>query len=387
MITALIAVLLQSMLVEPVPIESPDRLAHTFAALQRREARPPSGRVRITHLGDSHIAADLWTGPLRSALQARFGDGGRGFVLAGRPWTSYWQEHALPGIDGPWRVDGLRGGLDDGWFGPGTCSVAADDPDAEVSLSVSPKSDAGRGATSVDVHVLRQPGGGCFEVRVDGQPVRRFSTRGPWVEPTFVRVPLPTGTAKVTVHPVAGGETRLLGLSLEAEQGLLYDALGINGAKANRLLRLDPTGLRDGLRRLDPTLLIISYGTNELFDDDLEPSTYADRLEAVLTALRAAAPDADCLLTGPPDALIKRRHPPPLIEAVYGIQRALAEAHGCAFWDARSAMGGPGSIRAWRRAGLAQRDFVHFTRDGYRQLAEAFLSALLGAYDAWITPR
>ena len=55
--------------------------------------------------------------------------------------------------------------------------------------------------------------------------------------------------------------------------------------------------------------------------------------------------------------------------------------------EARSAMGGPGSIRAWRRAGLAQRDFVHFTRDGYRQLAEAFLSALLGAYDAWITPR
>ncbi|MFH1843681.1 MAG: LysM peptidoglycan-binding domain-containing protein, partial [bacterium] len=38
-------------------------------------------QVRILVLGDSHIYADFFTGQVRRELQARYGDGGRGFVI------------------------------------------------------------------------------------------------------------------------------------------------------------------------------------------------------------------------------------------------------------------------------------------------------------------
>ena len=70
----------------PVAIEHPERIGRFLSALGGPR------RVRITHFGDSHIAADLFTAPIRLGLQARFGNGGRGFLLAGRPWSSYWQD-------------------------------------------------------------------------------------------------------------------------------------------------------------------------------------------------------------------------------------------------------------------------------------------------------
>lgn len=364
------------------PIEHPERLGRAFAALAGLASDPAP--VRITHLGDSHIVADLWTGPVREGLQARFGDGGRGFVLAGRPWSSYWQKRLDNSAEGRWRVDGLRGGLDDGWFGVGGCSMASADPHAAVRARV-PGAAEGGGARFVEVHHLRQPGGGCYEVRLDDTPAGRVSTDGPWPAAGFARFDLPPGGAAVSVHPVGGREVRLGGLSFEGGRGVIYDAIGINGARADRLLRLDPTGLADGLRRLGPALLILSYGTNELFDRDLDPADYGLRLDRVLSGLRAAAPGADCLLTGPPDAQ-RRRRPLPLADAVIEAQRALAEAHGCAFWDTRAAMGGPGSIVRWQRARLARGDRVHLTRDGYARLAEALLGALLHAFETTRPP-
>lgn len=380
----MIGLLLVAALLQPadaVPVEGPDRLARLCAALGGLEAggAPEAPPVRITHLGDSHVAADLWTGPVRDGLQARFGDGGRGFVLAGRPWSSYWQRRLDNAADGDWRVDGLRGGLADGWHGPGGCSMASADPEAMI------KAAAPGASRRVEIHYLRQPGGGCFEVRIAERAVGRVSTRGPWVEAGFARFDLPAEGATVSVHPIGGGEVRLAGLSFEGVRGVIYDALGINGARADRLLRLDPRGLADGLRRLGPSLWVLSFGTNELFDDDLDPTEYGARLDRLLGRLRRALPESDCLLTGPPDAR-RRGRPLPLFDAVVSTQRALAEAHGCGFWDARAAMGGPGSIERWRRAGLAQRDRVHLTRGGYEKLGEAMLAAILSSCGEALSP-
>lgn len=43
-----------------------------------------TNRVSIVHIGDSHIQADFWSGRLRSLLQERFGNAGRGLVF---PYT------------------------------------------------------------------------------------------------------------------------------------------------------------------------------------------------------------------------------------------------------------------------------------------------------------
>ena len=45
--------------------------------------------VHILHFGDSHTAADEWTGGLRDLFKAKFGDGGSGFSVAGQPFLGY----------------------------------------------------------------------------------------------------------------------------------------------------------------------------------------------------------------------------------------------------------------------------------------------------------
>ena len=372
MITLLTAALV---LLPAPPLEGADHLDRFFSRLDQ-----PASRVRVTHFGDSHVAADLWTGPMRAALQARFGDGGRGLVLAGRPWASAWQSHLVNRSDGEWDTVGLRGGLDDGWFGAAGCAVATADPRASFTVGPLPGAAAGQALATVDVHYLREPRGGCLEVRADGRTLGRVATRGPWVTVGFARLAVPPGTSTISVHPIGDAPVRVLGASLEGPGGgLVYVALGLNGARATRPLRLAPATLPATLGRLQPTLVVVSYGVNELFDGDLDLGAWGAGFGALLSTLREASP-ADCLVTGPPDAA-RRGRPLPAFDAMVALQRALADAHGCAFWDAREAMGGAGGVVAWRRAGLARRDGVHLTRDGYQRLAGSLVDALMAARD------
>lgn len=399
MIGWLLIVLLQALGTAPAPaspIEGTEHLSRFFGALAGRDARPPRGRVRVTHIGDSHIAADMWSGRMRVLFQARFGDGGRGFVFAGKPWRGYWQNHVRCDMAGDWRTDVKSEGLDDGRVGPSTCAVASRDPNAVVTVGSALKGETGRAFSLLDVFYLRQANGGCFEVRADdageGALLGRVSTRGPWPEPDARRFELSHGPHQVTVQPLDGGgqsEVRLLGFSLENPEGALWDALGINGAQGRALLKQDPDALGRVLRRLDSTLLVVSFGTNELYDRNLSMEAYAAQLGALLRVLRTSAPQADCLLTGPFD-LLKGRRAPAATEAMYAVQRTQAAVSGCAFWDARTAMGGPGSIRTWRRQALAQGDYVHLTRGGYERMADLLNEALLAAYEGWrqaTTPR
>ena len=85
----------------PVPLECPQVLAPFYESLRALQEDPGTSRpeprvVRILHFGDSHVAADFWTGDLRALLQARFGDGGPGYVMPGRPWKYFGEVHSCP---------------------------------------------------------------------------------------------------------------------------------------------------------------------------------------------------------------------------------------------------------------------------------------------------
>src|ERR1700730_10287826 len=72
-----------------IPIENPAAMVPFFEQLRRAATGESTGPLSILHSGDSHTAADDWTGSVRLLLQAQFGDGGGGYSFAGRPFTSY----------------------------------------------------------------------------------------------------------------------------------------------------------------------------------------------------------------------------------------------------------------------------------------------------------
>ena len=105
-------------------------------------------------------------------------------------------------------------------------------------------------------------------------------------------------------------------------------------------------------------------------------------IAAAIDGLRAAAPDADCLIAGPTDRVRRDWLTDPRVVAIDEAQRRIAGELGCAFFSTLDAMGGPGSLRRWAFGNpqYARRDRVHLLARGYRKLGDTLVDQLLVSY-------
>ncbi|HST24288.1 MAG TPA: GDSL-type esterase/lipase family protein [Blastocatellia bacterium] len=365
------------------PIEDPGGKAMPDFYESLSLSRKGEAITRIVHYGDSHVAADLLTGSLRQHLQSFFGDAGTGFVFAGRPWSWYAPNGVALSASSGWRADGLNQAslAGDGRFGLAGVSFSATSAGEWISLSAA--------CRSFDLYLLKQPGGGSIDIFLDGAEYRRnvslASKRG---EPAYIKIEAETDALhSIELRTVAKGLVRALGVVVERETaGIIYDALGINGARASRVLSWDWRLLASNIERRDPNLIIIAYGSNEVSDDDLDLAEYEQSFLTLLNQFRESAPRASLLVISPPDRAVRvgRRwqtisRMPALVKA----QRRAAFEAGAAFFDLFQAMGGAGSIERWAtlREPLAQSDRVHLTAAGYRLVAGWLYTELMQGWE------
>jgi lysophospholipase L1-like esterase len=177
----------------------------------------------------------------------------------------------------------------------------------------------------------------------------------------------------------------LLGVELyNGSKGVLYDTDGVNGARLEDLEKPLPALRKALLKQSHPTLIIVSYGTNDIGTKGFTPSDYEERAFQILSRLKEDAGDASILVTGPTDRGNSRKSRRAFIQAAQAaLQPALRSAAlraGCAYWDQQAAMGGPGAMTRWVRAGLANYDYVHFSGLGYKKLADMLYSQLMAEY-------
>jgi len=62
----------------------------------------------------------------------------------------------------------------------------------------------------------------------------------------------------------------------------------------------------------------------------------------------------------------------------------MAKKYNAGVWDMYSVMGGLNSIVLWQKNNLAQRDRIHFTREGYLLIADLFFTALAQDFEKYI---
>jgi len=100
----------------------------------------------------------------------------------------------------------------------------------------------------------------------------------------------------------------------------------------------------------------------------------------LLATVRAASPNASCLVVSPLDQLDWRdeKMPPRAsVAAMVEAQHRAATAAGCAFWDVYTWMGGKGSSASWYKRGLVVKDFQHPTSEGAERIADALYRGLV----------
>ena len=375
------------------PLEVPaGALDAWFSALARAEAGEEGHLARALHFGDSTIAGDGITRTVRRRLQSRFGDGGPGFlaVQVDPRWAS------RPGLirkaDGDWKTLTITfGGAEMAYYGlAGTVSTAQGEA---TSYLQGPKRGDGRQQLHrFDLFFQVQPDGGSFYAGTPAGKGTGASTASAARGDAFRELLVPEGTDALRVTTSGDGPVTLYGVAMEtAGPGVTWETLGVAGAGDGSMYRQGRNHLKRQVGRRDPALLVYQMGGNELGLPILKSgdgSKYKERYKKSVQRVLAGAPQASCLLITPLDQAVRSRgtiQSKETLTRMISLQREVARELGCAFWDARGAMGGDGAFSSWLNHDppLAWSDLYHLTGTGLAIVGHTLTDALELAYDDW----
>lgn len=353
-------------------------LTSVLRRLRQVETGAASRGFRIVQLGDSHTAADHFTGALRARMQARFGDAGLGWLPPGRA-AGHRTARAVLTNDAAWEVSVLRGHPD---APPGGAVGRAAQPGGGFGITL-PEGEfdglwkltvIGSAAQATRLQVTH--GGGTDPIEFQGGAAWHAAR-------TFV------GSAAQLRISADDPSPSIAGIALDRlAPGVVVDAIGLNGATVAAPLAWRVNGLQALLESRPPDILAVAFGTNEAYDRNLDPERYAADLDGLLQWLRSVAPRATLLLITPP-AIAPRKGVEQgdcegaAMRKVREVQRAAARRHRVLMFDWQRVMGGPCAARRWARAEprLASPDGVHLTAAGYERTGETLYELLMRLYD------
>jgi lysophospholipase L1-like esterase len=367
-------------------------------------------RLTILQLGDSHTAADIFTGRVRERLQQAFGTGGDAYLVPGKPHlgvrSALFESDASDG----WTYEALQKSDAKRRFYLSGFNAIAHHAGAALSM----RSRGGRGYDRVEVAFLKEPGGGKAEVLIDGTPTGSIDLDGTADERATLSVRNPTGAVsgfrEIAVRSLSDSPVTVTGVDVGREgDGVSFLSLGFPGATVQLLQHLATENLADDLHRMAPDFVVLAFGTNEGFNDNLDIANYTAQYEQIVRRIMEAKPGVRIVMVGPPDAARPAgvchasgvgqdcvsaaaaqiaagpgggqcRFPtPPKLNLVREAQRKLADRLGAIFWDWSSVMPGPCGAQTWAAATppLMAHDYVHMTLDGYKLSADRFADFLI----------
>lgn len=367
---------------EPSDFAAP-ALSRFTGALSRLMNGAAMASVRVLWFGDSHTAADYFPNAVRKSLAKKLPLGGPGYVSLGVPgyrhgMAKVWSEGNLEVSPHP---PAKRTREDDGVFGLGGTRVTLRDATALVSV----KTALDPSSTRMNLELTYRLPEDSDALRVTVGPQRFELTSASAVpiigglrQQQFVA---PNGT--VVDIRASRGRPQLFGITMETQQpGLIIDTLGINGARFGTVLSWQEEALAPLIGQRRPALLIVAYGTNEVFDAE-SVDRHARKLELVMERLRRSAPESDCLVIGPTDVAKGGEAMRARAAAMDSVERATADKLACAYFSPYELMAAEGGFESWSRQEppLSVGDGVHLTARGYSRLGEALAAQLLASLE------
>jgi lysophospholipase L1-like esterase len=345
------------------------------------------GQISIVHIGGSHLQADIYTDHIRNRFQSfQPGiNGGRGFIFPYSVARTNNPPNYRVSYTGRWSSCKNTQEKKNCLLGLSGISVTTTDTTGSISITFPSSNPVPYDFNRVRIFYLQDSL--SYDCSIEGGASISDTER---IVPGCISYSLDTWSDSLVIrlHKSSPAQQRftLLGISLETDDpGLIYHAVGVNGAKVPSFLRC--SFLPDQMAALSADLVILSLGTNDAYTRHFNPSFYRQNYDTLIRRIKSALPEAAILITVPNDSYLYRRYTNGNTEKVRALILDLAGEHSCGVWDFYGIMGGLNSIIVWQRFGLAKRDRIHFTRNGYMLKGDLFFNAFLKSYDDFINKR
>ena len=350
--------------------------------------------IQIVHLGDSHVQAGFFTGQVMRLLHQAFGNAGRGWIAPLKlakineptdyfitsPKVKEWTAGRCIQLT-PKCIWGLGG------LGIQTTSKTVD-----FKVGVTPVNGAGYGFNTLllyrDDQAIPMLPAGMDSAAV--QTVWGTETGLPHIAVDTFR--MDSKMHELHLHTVSQTDLQqpiepsilqsancYYGFSLlNGNPGILYHSIGQNGAMFKHFTN---TEYIRQLALLQPSLLIVSLGTNETVGiRNLTDSLFTPQVDQLIRLVREYLPATAILLTTPAENFRRTRRGFERNENISLVAQAMidyAEREGLACFDMYGMTGGADSCNEWQAAKLLGRDRIHFSVDGYREQGKLLYKALI----------
>lgn len=411
-----------------------------YNKLQQLEKRSDC-KLRIAHIGDSHIQADLFSGKMRTLLQKKYGNAGLGFSFPynlaktnGNYFIKYSSNinfesyrNIYPDSTKPVGLSGIalftkekdfviqlqvrdtsyaftslklvtpnKSGFD---LATASKEIIIESNEPKIRIH---KIKSGEALSiiankyNVTVNAIKKANGlrsnairaGKTLKIPTNETVPKIISRKEFIPLTLFEDEVSQNYYSTTklnnIYLVSNPKDSLYALNgvvLEnSNSGIVYSAIGVNGAKASDFNKF-PLFFNQ-LKVLESDLIVISLGTNESFDKR-ETSVFYEDLLLMIQNIRKNKPGVEILLTTPPPSLFKRKYPNTLVADYTKKIIEIAEENNVAVWNMFEALGGLFSVEENYKKGLMSRDKVHYSKAGYEKQGELFFEALELGYEQY----
>jgi lysophospholipase L1-like esterase len=338
--------------------------------------RTGNEKIEVLHLGDSHIQADFLTGRIRQRMQQFFpgSEGARGLIFpynlaqTNNPGNYHIQS------DNNWTVVNSVKSDD---FSTGIIPAKVICGDSIIRVQIKQKDNLQySGFDRIEIWYATNA-----DIKIE-KPVAAKVT----LLDGYGRIVIGLDAIKKDVEIVVTGASdaerfELYGIGLFNDlPGITYDALGLNGATTKDFVNCEH--FERFLKYTNPDLIIVSLGTNDLYDLNVRMENFTLDYGAFLQKIRRVFPNKGLILTTPGDHFIYGYLPNSKLNEASRIIKQLSKRFNAATWDFYEIMGGYRSMMGWDMHGLSAKDRIHLSRKGYHLQADLFFNAILKDFEA-----
>ena len=344
----------------------------------------------IVHIGDSHVQAGFITQPVRTGLQEKFGNGGRGIIfpyrlaksngppgyISASPLQWQFSRNAAPHRILPTGISGF--------------TLRSAQPGASFTIEFTATDILGKSPSHLTIYHAGRDSCSRFSVYDDisGKVYPVIDSSRAFA--TVFKLDDQPGRLRITTNYIQDSlrQATFYGMSIEGSQpGVVVHMIGVNGATFDNYLHAEH--FSEQLAQLHPDLLIISLGTNEAAGSIyFNPEVFTASVDSLMATIRKAGIDAGVVFTTPPGiykATRKKRRtsykPNPAAETVSNLLISYAKKHDCASWNWFDVMGGPTAMAKWKSKHMTDKRYIHFSSKGYGIEGMLLYEALMESYN------